>query len=1119
MRSFFSSIISAFTMLALGAIWLLPQYFHWNTGSVFITLLIQILSTLVITLLCGLFLFKKSNRAKPAPAAANPTSDKPKKYKRFWNYLKKQSSHLYFYTKNKLQPDARKKNQLLTHLPWYLVIGNRQSGKSTLIAQSDLSLLPTDYLQSLSNELNYPHTWHLTKEAVLMELGYEYNTLIPESFWNNFIKFSRRYRRKTYFNGIIFTIDLSELMSAHTYNKESTQLANVKTIFHHLSHILKTPVPVYFVLTKSDQIAGFQEFFADLSLEERQQILGIIFSKTAINTTQFLDSFQKEYDALLARLNHRLFKRLDGERDLNKRAVLSFFPHQLQIIKKILGDFIIQDKRTQLQGVFFTSGLQEGANLNMAMSLLAAKYHLDEQEKIELASQKKSFFIKSLFAEVILPENNWVFQTADWRRRDLAMYRVTLITSAATLVIGIVLLSLSFTSNSRKISSISESTPFYSQAIHEFALGQRGLYDLAPALIELNKIQDLYHWKNRSWLTNLELYQPWSIHHQLKSIWQQSLASIFMPRVASRLENMLQDNQLSLEIVYQALKGYFVFSPQTIVDPHWLKAPISYDLSTHLKDQTHDQMLINNYLNEAINLPIPSFILNKQLVDQARIRLKEVPPVQFSYYEIKQEAENSSNQFNLEELLGKNFFNVFAYSDNSLKKFPNFYTLKGYQTLRGQHSQDFIKQTAQTYKILGINPTVNTDNLSAEMTPALWEIYGSDYIEHWQKYLDNLHVVNFSNLNEAIQSINAILDVNSPIMKILAVIKDNTESVNTDHLQVAQQFTPLNSLTPNGIFHKDSSAPYDEITKNLQALRDYLIGMNNSPNINQSEFQEAVGIMSNKLSTNPILVLRHQAEQLPAPVRGWLTQIADNSLALLLKGAHQTINTAWQSNVFSFYKSNIQGRFPFSADKSKAIDLENFSNFFGGKGIFNQFFQNYLAPFIDTSHGVWRATQIDNISLQFTEDVLKQIHRVSLISNMFFQNGDNKPFMQFHIQPLFLDSESSSVYVQLANQTLTYRHGPQQTISWNWPGNEGSQQVSISFSDFQGQNFSQSLDGPWAWFEMLNKTALSTGNGYGRYVWSFNQHNHKASFNLTAQNNLPLFDLKTLRQFNLPNDI
>lgn len=1118
MRSIFSSIISAITMLALGAIWLLPQYFHWNTGSMVVTLVIQTLSTLVIMLLCGLFLYKKSNRNKPA-ASTMQKPVKKQRLKRFWHFLSKQSRRWYYYCKDKLKPTVRKRNQLLTDLPWYLLIGNHQSGKSTLINQSDLSLLPTDSLQNLSMELNYAHTWHLAKEAVLLELAYENSGFIPEVFWNNLIKFSRRYRKKTYFNGIIFAIDLSELMSAYTYNKESAQLLSIKTIFHHLSHILKTPMPVYLVLTKGDQISGFQEFFSDLNMEERQQILGIIFSKSAADDLQFQDLFNKEYETFLSRLNHRLFKRLDTERDVNKRAILSYFPQQLRILKKILAELIIQDKRTQLQGIFFTSGLQEGANLNMAMSLLAARFHLEEPEKIEPIAQKKSFFIKSLFTDVILPENNWVFQTADWRRRDLAMYRATLVTSVMTLVIGVILLSMSFTNNSRKITSISEATPLYNQAIHEFALGKRRLYDLVPALVELNTIQDLYARQNRSWLTNLEFYQPWSIHHQLHAVWQQNLAAAFMPRVASRLEDMLQDNQLSDEVLYQALKGYFVFSPSNPVDPNWLKAPISYDLSVNLRDQIHEQILLSNYLAEAIQFPLPTFMINKQLVDQARLRLKAVPPVQFSYYEIKQAAENSNDQINLAELSGNNFPNVFSYSDNNIKKLPHFYTLKGYESLRGQRSQDFIKQSAQTYKILGINPTINADNLSAQMTPELWEIYSSDYIDHWQKYLTNLHIINFSNLNEAIQSLNAVLNVNSPVMKLLAIVKANTESLDADHVQVAKQFASLNALTANGIFHKDTPAPYDEITKNLQSLRDYLIGLNNSSNIDQSEFQESVAIMSNKLSTNPILVLRHQAAQLPAPLGIWLTQIADNSLDLLLKGARRTINTAWQANVLPFYKANIHSRFPFSSDKTKVIDLDNFSNFFGGKGIFNQFFQTYLAPFIDTSHGVWQLNQIDNISLQLPETTLKQIFRISLISNMFFQNGDNKPFMQFHIQPLFLDAESSSVYVQLANQTLTYRHGPQQMINWNWPGNEGSQQVSVSFSDFQGQNFSKSLDGPWAWFEMLNQTALATRGGNGHYIWTLNQNQHKASFNLIAQNNFPLFDLKALRQFNLPDGL
>ncbi len=135
---------------------------------------------------------------------------------------------------------------------------------------------------------------------------------------------------------------------------------------------------------------------------------------------------------------------------------------------------------------------------------------------------------------------------------------------------------------------------------------------------------------------------------------------------------------------------------------------------------------------------------------------------------------------------------------------------------------------------------------------------------------------------------------------------------------------------------------------------------------------------------------------------------------------------------------------------------------------------------------------------------------------MYLQNSGTTPNLQFTLQPRFLDSQSSSIYVQLGNQTLTYRHGPPQPINWNWPMPGDMQQVNISFSDFQGQVFSRTFNGPWAWFVLLNASQLQGTGTAGHYIWTINQNNHAASFDIWTANNLPVFDLNALQTFKLP---
>lgn len=1111
--NFKSMIVGTLTALVLGLVWLLPKYLNLPTSH-FVTMAFQILASLVIALLCAFFFYRQKMQAQAAPK--NPQEKRFSKIKKIGEFLKIKSMKLYRYIKAQLQPHLRKKNQLLNHLPWYLFIGNPQSGKSSLLSQSNLSFLPTDYLQNLSKELDYPHTWHLTKEAILLELSLIDYTAIPESFWSKFRKFSRRYHRKVHFNGVVIAIDIAEMISAHIQQKESLQISSLKTTLNQLNHLFSTPIPVYYILTKCDQIYGFHEFFMNLTKEDREQIWGILFPNTHLSTQQLEAHFNNEFNELILKLNERLLLNLDTEQDPQARLIISYFPQQMQVCQQLLQELIIQDSRTRLQGLFFMSSLQEGIPFDAAGSHLAKQFNLPPLNHAAAISQKKAFFTKRLFTDVILPKHNWVFQTSNWRQHILDINRTTTTVAAVLLGVWAIGLSFSLATNYSNNKRVAEYIPIYEQAIHDFAISNRSLIDLIPVLDTLKRIQDIYG-KNRSWVSDLEIYQPWRINSQLSTIWQTNLSNLFLPSVFNRLEFLLQQDQLPPDLLYQVLKGYFVFSSIHNLDPTWLKNPVAYDLSATLPNQPETQQKLLSYLSEAINAPIKVRKLNAQLIAQAQAKLQNIPPVQFAYYEIKQEWENTSHQTKLEQLAGENFSTVFTYKNPSLNTLSNFYTLSGYEDLRDKGSKDFIQYALESYHILGINPPSDVSSTNLQMTPALWSLYGTDYIQYWQNLLTNIQVVNFSNLSQAIEVLNNLLDTNSPLSQLLRLIKANTAKLDANNLQVAQQFAPLNAQSPT-LLKTESPSPYDDLYKSLHTLRDYLISLNNAPNTNETEFADAAAIMQNKFPSNPIVLLRHQATQLPAPLQQWITEIADNSLSLLLQGAQQTINKNWQSNVIPVYHSNIRGRFPFTNNKAKILDVDNFSNFFGGKGVFNQFLQNYLAPFIDTSHGNWHLLQIDNISLNLPGSALAQIQHAALISNMYFQNGDNKPYMQFSIQPLFLDSESSSVNVQLDNQAIAYRHGPQQSIQWIWPTTSETSQASISINDFQGQNFSQSLEGFWGWFELLDAAHLQA-DGNGHYIWTFVQKKHQASFAIIAHNNMPLFDFKSLQTFTLPDSI
>jgi type VI secretion system protein ImpL len=295
------------------------------------------------------------------------------------------------------------------------------------------------------------------------------------------------------------------------------------------------------------------------------------------------------------------------------------------------------------------------------------------------------------------------------------------------------------------------------------------------------------------------------------------------------------------------------------------------------------------------------------------------------------------------------------------------------------------------------------------------------------------------------------------------------------------------------------------------------VNLSSSTEASKIEFQDASAYMQNKLEGNPIVLLKLQAKQLPFPVNQWVNEIANNSLALLLQGAKQEINNAWQTTVMPVYSENIQGRFPFNTRSEAYVTLANFADFFGNGGILPQFIQRYLMPFINTARSPWAQYQVGGYTLGLSQSTLMALEKADAIRRMYFPNNTKNPSVLFSIQPRVLDFQSSSVSLQLANQSFTYRHGPQQIYAWNWPATGDFQQVSIAFNDFLGKTSSETLAGPWAWFSLINSAQLKSTNVPGHYIWTINREGHQASFDIWASSAAPIFNIDFFQALTLPS--
>jgi type VI secretion system protein ImpL len=107
-----------------------------------------------------------------------------------------------------------RKRRRLKRLPWYLVLGSSESGKSTFIQQSGLYFQRPEHLgEEVLNYINeYPDfDWWFTQQAILVD-AMSQDQEEDVTRWKKFIKLLKRERRNRPFNGVVITMSLSDLL-------------------------------------------------------------------------------------------------------------------------------------------------------------------------------------------------------------------------------------------------------------------------------------------------------------------------------------------------------------------------------------------------------------------------------------------------------------------------------------------------------------------------------------------------------------------------------------------------------------------------------------------------------------------------------------------------------------------------------------------------------------------------------------------------------------------------------------------------------------------------------------------------------------------------------------------
>jgi type VI secretion system protein ImpL len=1022
-----------------------------------------------------------------------------------------------------LQNDQQRRH--LKKTPWYLVLGSPKSGKQRLISNSGLRFLTASYYgrQAINLVEQFKHCrWYFADEAVFVDVA-SYDEAASLKIDRKLIRLMRKQRRSKPMSGVIFTFSLPELILA-THENRRNFLKSVADQIKNLYQMLKTPIPIYLVFTKTDLISGFTEFFSDLSKEDLSQVWGITFPlRDASNVEAITTSFKHEYSQLLARLQQRVLWTLDSEKKQSNRNLVYNFPQQMQLFAKpinmMLGELFAMLPRhhiLQMRGVYFTSAEQQGQPYNFFLHAIGKRYDLKSNYRMAQENHTESYFVQRLFYDVIFAEQSVLGYSERVKKLKKALYRLTWVSMPALVVFSAVSLHAAYKTTKIKSTLANDNLQQYSMALQKLVATDTNITHTLPTLDALKNVEDIFHYQ-LGW--SKILFASHYMYFNASSALDRTLHTEFLPRIAANLELQLQGSDMDTDSLYANLKGYLAFSPIGHIDSSSIRAPMQIGWDRVFQNQLSLLQSLRYYLDRSSDLVLDELPLDSTLISRVRQELQQIEPQQRAYALLSIRALASEYpDIDLPVVVGKGFSDVFSMQSIKdqdgniiLRNIPDLYTDFGYNKIFKKYNSSIARQVADDNREIGLEAAHDNTQSYAQIVSEVQRDYNTNYMQAWQRSLGALSVVKFNNYQQAVAMFDLLSGGNSPLTKLLAVVSDNTQDIKGTNIDVADKYAKLNDFGQSSF----STADQAKMHAVFQQLRQYFANINAAADSNKEDFNAAVAYMKGD-KNNPINALSALAAKAPAPLNAWLQQLADNSWQLVLNGALQYINAAWSSNVMPAYRAQIMNMYPINRNAVAQVGLGNFQQFFSVNGTLDTFFKQYLKPFVKVDTRPWQIYKLNGHSLALTPSNLQIFNDLQQIQALYFANDPQHAGLQFTIVPLMLDDHASSVSLQLGDNSLLYQHGPLRPTAIKWPFNINNESSKLILNDFSGHRAVLSSDGGWSLFKLLDNmvvTRMSDGNGYNATV---HLGANIASFNIISDASIAAFQLTALKNFNLP---
>lgn len=1057
-------------------------------------------------------------------------------------------------------------------LPWYMVIGCNDAGKTSFINRSNQKFTLTAVERTSKRYLRanslYQVDWWASDEAILIDPAGEmltqasteqdYEGKIAQGLWQHLLSWIGKVRPRRPLNGIVLVLDLPKLIGSNHSDRQALS-AILRTRIRDITEQFGARIPVYVVLNKFDLIEGFEEFYNDLKQAERYENLGFSFT---LNSDDHIDDWTKEfsdsYNNFLKEIEEIIFDKLATTISQEEREAIYMYSRQLagmrDILLQFISDILESDRFSTtpyVRGVYFSSIFQQGIPVDFYQSALSKQFDLPYVVPTYVFEKtQRTYFTHNFFQNIIYPEAGLVTDNIKEQRRSKRKFALSMV----FLGIGAVCLLAGWQNYYYKNKTVSEKVLKLTEEFAQMNISQTmdptGRNLLKP-LNMLRQATYAYGDYNDSLpvIQDLGLYQGKKVGGKVSEAYQKFLAERFLPEIAlgliEQMETLPKGSERGLELlrVYRMIDD--IQNRKAKIPEQWMAQYLQQSYPNSL-DIQHQLM---EHFTYAMKYVDPDLDMFAKAIAEKQKDYSQLPFSDRIYQNFKIVANTELQPpTNLKEEIGPSFNIVFKddktqdvdnlfFKEKSISSFGTLisplFTDWAYKDFYVPKANDLLQLAMIDSWVLGKHQSINySEEDLNKLSTTIRERYIADYIETWQESLNKLEIVDFSDLSHAIQVLDALGGSNKPLQQMISALDKNSDiypglsnitieadakktnkALNPNQiaaLQISQHFAGLtNVVKANG----NAPAYMDSIVKKINELKYYLQTIHNSPEPGQSALKAIIAEL-NLERTNPVTDLKRMSNDVAEPLSGQLKHIADQAWNVELITALQELEVMWNKNIYEFYLNRIANKYPFNSAAADSVSLEDFQNFFGPKGRLQKFYDDYLKFFLEDNSELLIVNDRNLISA----DIMIALQHAQDIQNTFFDASGNMS-VEFSLKPLGLSGKFTMSTLNIDGQIIKYNHERSYASRLIWPNTTRKDiETTLTLMGPKAETYAIRKTGAWSLFKLLD-SAQSKKSSEQTVDFTFKVGGGSMNYRLLVESaNNPFID-NIFHNFNLPPNI